>query len=126
MPQLLCVVTLVLRLVLVVHSEVNVKVGLGVDVGRACPITMQQVGPLAARISKLTHVDTLPRDSCHALTRHYTNSYLSHTLKMGNQPSAILDNIASGSNCACAMRKRGARVSACGAENVVLTPCSRP
>jgi hypothetical protein len=59
---------------------------------------------------------TLPHDHGHAITRLYTNSHPEHTVTMGNQPSAILDNIASGSNCAYTRRKRGARVSACGAE----------
>lgn len=54
----------------------------------------------------------LPHDRCHAITHAYTTYHRVKTASMGNQPSAILDNIASGSNCAYTRRKRGARVSA--------------
>jgi hypothetical protein len=71
---------------------------LAVDVGG--PANCDVAGKtLAARITKLTHGQTTPR-RCSAIPRHTTHSYPYQAANMGNQPSAILDNIASGSNCA--------------------------
>lgn len=103
--QSLCVCCLIKEATLEIAAAVDVKVGLAVDVGRAYHLVACWT-LAAARILKLTHGTTTPRRN-YASTHHFTNSYRQQRFTMGNQPSAILDNIASGSNCTCAARKRG-------------------